>query len=355
MITYKTGNLLNAPAEALVNTVNTVGVMGKGIALQFKKAFPEVFSAYREAVKQGEIIVGQVQVVPIKAIEGPQYVINFPTKQHWRSPSQLAWIETGLVDLKEKLEMFNIRSVALPPLGCGNGQLEWIDVKLLIEKILTDAKTDVYVYEPSETIKEVLKKEDTHKNQKLTPARAMVLAMLYKYRALGEEASEFAAEKLSYFLQRFGDKQLKLDFKEGYYGPYSGKVRHVLYALNGFYLKGFEQKQAKPFESLELVVEHKPLLDAYIQEHFSLEEKERLQQTGNFISGFESPYGLELLATVDFAMNKAKADQPEAVSAYIQQWSARKANIFSEAHISLAIDRIQAAFCHISEAQQPDR
>ena len=103
MITYKTGNLLNARVEALVNTVNTVGVMGKGIALQFKKAFPEVFSAYREAVKQGEIVVGRVQVVPVKAIEGPQYVINFPTKQHWRSPSQLTWIDAGLADLKENI------------------------------------------------------------------------------------------------------------------------------------------------------------------------------------------------------------------------------------------------------------
>ena len=351
MITYKTGNLLNAPVEALVNTVNTVGVMGKGIALQFKKAFPEVFSAYREAVKQGEIMVGQVQVVPVRAVEGPQYVINFPTKQHWRSPSQLAWIESGLVDLKNKLETLNIQSVALPPLGCGNGQLKWVEVKSLIERILTDAQANIYVYEPSETIKEVLKEENTQEDQKLTPARAMVLMMLYKYRALGEEASEFAAEKLSYFLQRFGDKQLKLDFKEGYYGPYSGKVRHVLYVLNGFYLRGFEQKQAKPFEPLELVVERKPLIEAYVQEHLSAEEKERLQQTGNFISGFESPYGLELLATVDFVMNKTGANQPEAVSAYIQQWSARKASIFSEAHISLAMNHIQAVSCYTGKAQ----
>ena len=355
MITYKTGNLLNAPVEALVNTVNTVGVMGKGIALQFKKAFPEVFKVYSEAVKQGKIVVGQVQVVPVKVVDSPQYVINFPTKQHWRSPSQLAWIEAGLLDLKRQLVAHRIQSVALPPLGCGNGGLNWNEVKALIEQTLADSSVDIQVYEPSEAIKTILKAKAAPKNQKLTPARAMILTMLYRYRALGEEASEFAAEKLSYFLQRFGETQLELNFTEGYYGPYSGKVRHVLYALNGFYLRGFEQKQAKPFEPLELVVKHKSLLDAYIQEHFSSAEKERLQQTGNFISGFESPYGLELLATVDFVINKIETDKPEAIMAYIQQWSARKADIFSQAHISLAIDRIHAAFCHISEAQQSDR
>jgi O-acetyl-ADP-ribose deacetylase (regulator of RNase III) len=337
MITYKTGNLLNAPVEALVNTVNTVGVMGKGIALQFKKAFPEVFSAYREAVKQGEIVVGQVQVVPIRALQGPRYVINFPTKQHWRSPSQLAWIETGLVDLKKKLETLNIQSVALPPLGCGNGQLKWAEVKALIEKIMMDSTIDIQVYEPSETIKEILKKEDTAKNQKLTPARAMLLTMLYKYRALGEEASEFAAEKLSYFLQRFGETQLKLHFTEGYYGPYSGKVRHVLYALNGSYLRGFEQKQAKPFESLELVVDNRPLLDTYVNESLPPDQKNRLQKVMAFIEGFESPYGLELLATVDFAIQQTGSTNTTNVTKYVSSWSTRKAQTFSQQHIQMAI------------------
>lgn len=350
MITYKTGNLLKAPTEALVNTVNTVGVMGKGIALQFKKAFPDVFTAYREAVKQGEIVVGRVQVVPVKVVDGPQYVINFPTKQHWRSPSQLTWIEAGLVDLKKQLATHAITSVALPPLGCGNGGLDWDQVRALIERILADAPVEVMVYEPSEAIKAVLKTEETTKNQNLTPARAMLLTMLYRYRALGEEASEFAAEKLSYFLQRFGETQLKLNFTGGYYGPYSGKVRHLLYALNGFYLKGFEQKQAKPFEALELVVKHKSLVDEYVEKQLSTTERQRLQQVGSFISGFESPYGLELLATVDFAIDKIKSSEPEEITTYIKRWSQRKADMFGKSHIVLAIDHIKINLPHRAEA-----
>ena len=185
--------------------------------------------------------------------------------------------------------------------------------------------------------------EETAKNQKLTPARAMLLTMLYRYRALGEEASEFAAEKLSYFLQRFGETQLKLDFAQSHYGPYSGKVRHVLYALNGFYLKGFEQKQAQPFEPLELVVAQKSRVDAYVNQHLGTVEKERLARVGEFISGFESPYGLELLATVDFAINKLGRDDFDQVSDYIKSWSHRKANLFTEAHLALAIDHIRSA------------
>lgn len=354
MITYKTGNLLNAPTEVLVNTVNTVGVMGKGIALQFKKAFPEVFKAYSEAVKQGVITIGKVQVVPLKIVDGPRYVINFPTKQHWRSPSQLAWIEAGLLDLKQQLAAHNIQSVALPPLGCGNGGLRWNEVKALIEQTLADSSVDIQVYEPSEAVKTILKAETTPKNQKLTPARAMLLTMLHRYRALGEEASEFAAEKLSYFLQRFGETQLKLDFTEGYYGPYSGKVRHVLYALNGFYLRGFEQKQAEPFEALELAVQHKPLVDTYVAQQLSATQKKRLEQVGSLISGFESPYGLELLATVDFAMNETGDCEPEKILIYIRQWSARKANMFSKPHIALAIDHLETTLSYPDKATSVD-
>ncbi len=187
-------------------------------------------------------------------------------------------------------------------------------------------------------------KEDTPQSQNLTPARAMILAMLYKYRALGEEASEFAAEKLSYFLQRFGEKQLQLEFAEGYYGPYSGKVRHVLYELNGFYLKGYEQKQTQPFEALELVVKNKEVLDTYINTFLKPVERERLLRVSSFIEGFESPYGLELLATVDYVKNKTGTDQPDAIANYIAQWSPRKAQMFSKSHVDLALAHIKSYF-----------
>ena len=338
MITYKTGNLLDAPVQALVNTVNTVGVMGKGIALQFKNTFPENAKVYTEAVKEGKVKLGKVLVVPVNPIGTVKYIINFPTKGHWRYPSRLSWIQSGLDDLKQKLQEYNISSVAIPPLGCGNGGLNWDEVKPVIETTLKDLQADIIVYEPSADVQEILKKEEKLSASRLTPVRAMLLQLLYHYRALGEFTSEFAAEKLSYFLQRFGEKQLKLNFQKGAYGPYSGKVRHILYAVNGYYLKGFEQKDAKPFEPLEIIVEKAGEVHEYIKNNLKVEEQQRLAEVARFIQGFESPYGLELLATVDFLIEENKTFDTAIILQKL--WSERKKNIFPQQHIELAIHHL---------------
>ncbi|NTW69267.1 MAG: macro domain-containing protein [Chlorobiaceae bacterium] len=341
MITYKTGNILDAKVSALINTVNTVGVMGKGIALQFKHAFPQNFSVYTEAVKRKEIKTGEVQVVSVSSLNGVQYIINFPTKNHWRYPSKLDWITDGLRDLRKKIVENHIESIAIPPLGCGNGGLDWSIVKGEIEKALKDLPIEIQVYEPSIAIKELLAKEEKLAAARLTPVRAMLLLLLYRYRAMGEHASEFAAEKLSYFLLRAGETQLKLEFTKGYYGPYSGKVRHVLYALNGYYLKGFEQKAAKPFESLEVVVERSNEVLEYIETKLNAVEKSHLDKVLKLIKGFESPYGLELLATVDFLINETGNSDPKALSKAIWQWSTRKGEMFPLEHISLAAEHLE--------------
>ncbi|MCX6178277.1 MAG: macro domain-containing protein [Chlorobiales bacterium] len=341
MITYKTGNILDAKVSALINTVNTVGVMGKGIALQFKNAFPQNFTVYTEAVKRKEIKTGEVQVVPVSSLNGVQYIINFPTKDHWRYPSKLEWITAGLHDLQKKIIAYHIESIALPPLGCGNGGLDWKIVKPEIEKALRDLPIDIQVYELSDDIKGMLAKQEKPAAARLTPVRAMLLLLLYRYRAMGEHASEFAAEKLSYFLQRAGETQLKLEFTKGYYGPYSGKVRHVLYALNGYYLKGFEQKTAKPFESLEIVVERSNEVIDYIDTKLNAGEKSHLNKVLNLIKGFESPYGLELLATVDYLINETGNNDPCSLAEAIKQWSTRKSEMFSLQHISLAAKHLE--------------
>ena len=339
MIISKTGNILDAGTQALVNTVNTVGVMGKGIALQFKNTFPENFAAYAAAVKRGELKVGTVQVVPVKSTTGVEYIINFPTKAHWRFPSRIEWIKEGLRDLKEKITQYKIRSVAIPPLGCGNGGLDWAEVKPLIEEALKDLPAEIVLYVPDESIREALKKEENPNAAKLTGPRAMLLYLLYQYRALGEFTTEFAAEKLCYFLQRFGEKRLKLQFEKGLYGPYSGKVRHLLYVLNGYYLKGYEQKQSKPFESLELVAEKAPEVKAFIQTGLTDEEKTRLKEVASFIEGFESPYGLELLATVDFLVEERRTFDVTVISE--QLWSERKKSLFPAQDITLALDHLK--------------
>jgi len=341
MITYKTGNILDAEAEALVNTVNTVGVMGKGIALQFKKAFPGNFKAYQEAIKEEKIRVGNVFVVPVRSVSGTKYVINFPTKKHWRNSSKLEWIIAGLKALRKEIDNIGIKSVALPPLGCGNGGLNWTDVQQSIENEFRDSDVHVMIFQPTEEIKTILKKQEVKKDVMLTPARAMLLHLLFQYRVLGEFASEFAAEKLCYFLQRFGEKQLKLTFKKGYYGPYSGKVRHVLYALNGKFLKGFEQKQVKPFEVLELIPAKKPEVDQFLKQEVSEVSQERLRQVTAFMQGFQTPLGLELLATIDYLIHETDTFNFEKIKNALYEWSGRKENIFSDKHIEVALQHLE--------------
>src|SRR5437588_11477285 len=150
MIEYKSGNLLDAEAEALVNTVNTVGVMGKGIALQFRQAYPENYNAYLRAWRRGDLEPGRMFVFATEQLTNPRYIINFPTKRHWRGKSRLDDISAGLSDLVRQISARSIRSVAIPPLGSGLGGLAWPDVRVLIEKAFCEAAdVEVVVFEPS--------------------------------------------------------------------------------------------------------------------------------------------------------------------------------------------------------------
>jgi O-acetyl-ADP-ribose deacetylase (regulator of RNase III) len=341
MIQFEKGNLLKADVEALVNTVNTVGVMGKGIALQFKETFPDNFKVYQAAVKRGEVRVGSMFVVPLHRMDGVKYIINFPTKEHWRSPSRLSYIEDGLKDLRQVVIDKKIQSIALPPLGCGNGGLDWAEVKPMIQAVMGDLPIKVVVYEPDAAIAAVLQKENEKTTVKLTNPRAMLLHLLHEYRALGEEACEFSAEKLAYFLQRFGEPQLKLDFAKHIYGPYSGKVRHVLYALNGVFIRGFEQKNIRPFDEFELVGEKRAEIATHLESHLSEAEKKRLAQVSLLIDGFQSPYALELLASVDYILATNPSASPEQVRESIAGWSHRKSKMFQAWQIKIAMEHLK--------------
>src|SRR5450432_4266520 len=168
MIVFAQGNLLDSSAEALVNTVNTVGIMGKGIALMFKEAFPDNFKAYEVACKNGQVRLGTMFVTERQQFLGPKWIINFPTKKHWRNPSKMEWIEEGLIDLKRVIASNRIQSIALPPLGSGNGGLEWIAVRRKIEEAFESLPDlDVTVYEPTDMYQNVAKREGV---EKLTPA-----------------------------------------------------------------------------------------------------------------------------------------------------------------------------------------
>ncbi|WP_257657878.1 type II toxin-antitoxin system antitoxin DNA ADP-ribosyl glycohydrolase DarG [Parapedobacter lycopersici] len=340
MIKYLKGNILESDAEALVNTVNTVGVMGKGIALQFKKAFPSNFKAYAEACKNGEVEIGKLLVTHDSNLDaGEKLIINFPTKKDWRRPSEYSFIEVGLDKLVSTINEYNIRSIAIPPLGAGNGGLEWENVKRIIEVKLGHLDTDIYVFEPTTQIKEYLKKERT----KLTAARALLLYVLYDLVKNGEYVSEFSCEKVCYFLQRFGAKKyFKLDFQPNFYGPYSGKVRHVLYALNGSYIMGYSDKDKKAFEPLTLVADGYETVKSYIESRPEL--LEIAKKTMRFLEGFYSDFGLELLSSIDYIVKKERTFEKQVVQAYLESWSQRKRSMFSnERYFDISLNHLQTA------------
>lgn len=246
MLTNAVGNLLDARVDALVNTVNTVGVMGKGIALQFKQAYPANFRAYEAACRRDEIRLGQMFVFEAGLLDQPCFIINFPTKSHWRARSRLSDIKAGLADLRRVIRDYEITSIAVPPLGCGNGGLNWNDVQPLIEEALGSLPdTMVLVFPPAGAPPAESMKVGTER-PRMTHARAVLLAMVGKYvRASQMEelaaldgASLLEIQKLMYFLQEAG-QPLRLNYVKGRYGPYAENLNHALQALEGHYLRGY--------------------------------------------------------------------------------------------------------------------
>lgn len=353
MITYTTGNLLEAPVEAVVNTVNTVGVMGKGIALMFKERFPEAFLEYKAACKNEEVQVGQMLLSYNPEFTGPRYIIHFPTKKHWRNPTQLEWVESGLVALKELILKEKMKSVAIPPLGCGNGGLKWEQVKPMIEAELSSLEgVEVVVYEPTAKYQNVAKKKGV---EKLTPPRAMIAELIRSYSILGIPCSLIEAQKLAWFMERFIEKSgienpLKLEFSANRYGPYSNRLQHLLDHVDGSYLECDKRlSDAKPDDEVSFKPEKREAVALFLATE-AVKYKPSINQVKEFIEGFESPLGMEALATVDWLYYKENIElNLEAIREGIQNWkhgassATRKSRIFSDQLIRDSISRIQSS------------
>lgn len=345
MIHYKNTNLLLSNAEALVNTVNTVGIMGKGIALQFKESFPLNFKLYQKACKTGEVKTGKMFVTETGQFSGPRLIINFPTKTDWRSNTKIEFIDEGLNDLIRVIHEKNIKSIAIPPLGCGNGGLDWKDVKPKIEEKLAAESERVYieVYEPGHH-------SYTRVNAKanigpLTKPRALILAMAEKYHVLGFDISHLEIQKLAYFLQELGQPDLNLRYSKGAYGPYATNLKHLLAHLEGYYFKGqIRFHDMKPTDALQLVEGTLPEVHDFLEKNLKQAENERLTQVSNLIEGFESPLGLELLATTHWAMKDLKTSSLDNIYSYIQNWSDRKQRLMSKQQVEIALSRINKYF-----------
>lgn len=332
--------MLEAETDALVNTVNTVGVMGKGIALQFKERFPMNFKIYADACKKGEMQIGKMLVVKENTISGEKLIINFPTKTEWFKKSQYSYIEDGLFDLAKVIDEYQIKSIAIPPLGCGNGGLKWEKVKPLMDKYLGHlSNVAIQIYEPNEAVKEILQKEAIKKDVGLTPARAMLLYSLFKYEKLGEVATIFSANKLAYFLQESGEP-MRLQFVPYKYGPYAQAIEKVLYALNGKYLTGIEQMKARAFEPLQLNYEKYEEVEKYVNINLNSDQKQRLESVFNIIDGFETTLSLEILSSAHFLLSENPKLTEAELFEKIQYWNERKKNLVTKEYISIALEHL---------------
>ncbi len=351
MLRFVEGNLLEFDAEALVNTVNTVGVMGKGVALMFKEAFPDNFRAYEAACKRKEVRLGEVFVTERTDLLGPRWIVNFPTKAHWRYPSRLEWVQAGLGSLREFIVRNHVKSVAIPPLGSGNGGLQWSDVRSAIEVALEGlSDVDVVVYEPTAKYQNVAKRTGV---EKLTPARASVAELVRRYAILGIECTLLEVQKLAYFLERFTAvlgtaEQLDFRFRANKYGPYSDKLSHLLDALDGSYLHCDKRlADAGPYDVIQFDDKKRDLVTAYLTSPEAAPYRTAIDATSALIDGLELPFGMELLATVDWLVDH-EGLQPtvQVVQSALGRWpgdgtaAARKLRLFDARVIAIALDTL---------------
>jgi O-acetyl-ADP-ribose deacetylase (regulator of RNase III) len=334
MIEYKTGDILAEDVEALVNTVNCVGFMGRGIALQFKRAWPENFKAYAAACRRHEVRPGHMFVFETGRLTCPRYIINFPTKRHWRGKARMEDIEAGLSALVTEVRQRSIRSIAVPPLGAGLGGLDWAEVRVRIERAMRDLPdVRVVVFEPHEApVPERGRRPG--KVPAMTPGRAALVGLMDRYLAglLDPFVSLLEVHKLMYFMQEAGEP-LRLRLKKGPYGPYAENLRHVLGAIEGYYVSGYGAGGDAPDKPLELVPG--AVEDARAALAAAPTTCARFERVSDLVEGFESPFGLELLSTVHWVMTREGASREEGVVERTYAWAERKAQ-FSREQILLA-------------------
>ncbi|PTD97500.1 type II toxin-antitoxin system antitoxin DNA ADP-ribosyl glycohydrolase DarG [Pseudothauera lacus] len=333
------GDLLRQDdVDAIVNTVNCVGVMGKGIALQFKNKWPANFRDYAAACKAGEVRPGRMFVHDSGGLMKPNYIINFPTKDHWRGGSRIEFIRDGLADLVTQVRRLGIRSIAIPPLGCGNGGLEWSRVRPLIENAFAALPdVDVRLFEPGEA-PDPRSMEVNTARPRMTPGRAAILKLIETYRALDYGLSRIEVQKLAYFLQECG-QQLELKFVKHHYGPYSDALRHALQRMEGHFIRGVGDGVVES--------EIAPLNEALVEAERCIAEEgnealnERVERIAVLIDGFQSPYGMELLATVHWVCSREGAGSADEALCRIGEWNGRKKSLMSAGHVQAAWLQLQ--------------
>ncbi len=343
MIELTKGNLLEAPAEALVNTVNTAGIMGKGIALQFKQAYPQMFRAYERDCKAGEVKLGKVQVFDLGGlVGGPRWILNFPTKGHWRAGSRMADIETGLQDLVATIKRLHIRSIAVPPLGCGNGGLDWNEVRPRIESAFAALPgVRVLVFAPGGA-PEASAMPNRTERPKMTMGQAALIALMDRYLKglLDPFVSLLEVHKLMYFLQAAG-QPLRLQYEAKDFGPYAKNLRQVLIRLEKHYTQGYGDGKDNPSKTIELLPGAVEEAETFLKDDDVI--RQRMDRVAELIEGFEDPYGLELLSSVHWVMreNAEARESSEAAASAVHKWNPRKRRVMKKEHLLKAWQRLK--------------
>lgn len=336
MIELKKGDILKENAEALVNSVNCVGVMGRGIALQFKNAFPENFKAYVVACKNEQVQPGHMLIFETGKLTNPRYIINFPTKRHWRGASRMDDIDSGLKALVEMIEQYEIHSIAIPPLGAGLGGLNWNDVKYHIMTVLEPlTNVQILLYEP-EGAPAAEKMAHSRKVPTMTAGRAALVELMRRYLAglLDPFVTLLEVHKLMYFMQEAGEP-LRLKYQKGPYGPYAENLRHVLNSIEGHLVSGYADGGDSPYKQLKLVPGATEDATTFLQQH--PDTRARFDRVADLVNGFESPFGLELLSTVHWVIKNETVHSVNEVIKHTYAWNDHKKQ-FTQRQIGLATD-----------------
>ena len=320
----------------------------------FKDRFPGNFEAYVRACTAGQVRLGEMYVTENKELFGPRWIINFPTKTHWRVKTKIEWIEEGLKDLVRTIVERNIRSIAVPPLGCGNGGLDWREVGPLIASALQDVEgLNAIVYEPTSRYQNVTRRKGV---ENLTPARALVAEMVRRYCLLGIDCSILEVQKLGWFLER-GVRRfrvadpLQFKFQADRYGPYSHNLTKLLDSLDGSYLRCDKRlADAEPLDLIWFNEEKHDRLGVYLNSSEGTEFSRVLEWASTTIDGFESPLGMELLSTIDWMIQRGNAGSTtSAVMEGLKGWPGgekagqRKLKIFDRRLVSIALEKLEAA------------
>lgn len=340
MIRRTRGDILKADAEALVNTVNCDGFMGRGIALQFKRAWPDNFRAYEEACKRREVQPGSMFITATGRLVGPRWLVNFPTKRHWRGKSRMADIEAGLAALVQDVRRLGIRSIAVPPLGCGLGGLDWSEVRPRIEAAFAALpEVAVLLFEPggAPPTEEMTRGAEP---QPVTPQRAVMVGLVERYLSglMEPWVTLLEIHKLMYFAQEAGEP-LRLRYVQGHYGPYAQNLRHVLARVEGDLLTGYADGGEQPDKEIALVPGAVERARAVLQR--ADDSRARFERVVDLVEGYETPYGMELLATVHWAATRMGARSPAKAVEKVHGWNAHKRQ-FTERQIGLAWDALTA-------------